>query len=117
MLDTAELLIDRQDVDILEEVKNTAGRSTNSSIMRWMLLIQELRGSSQPKIDLPILKADLDWKTVKVAKGKFDLTTSCLPDPFLLAAKGAVSFSSHCGRTLMPACAVEDQDVDSDDDA
>ena len=115
-MDIAESLIDCEDVDILEEVNITAGNSTDVSPAYWKLLVQELQGSLQPRIELPTLKSELHWGTVKVAKGNFDLSTSCLPDPFLLAVKGAIHFSSHCGTKLMPDCPAEDLDVDSDDD-
>lgn len=38
------------------------------------------------------------------------------PYPVLLAVKGAVNFSSHCGTKLTPACLTEDMNVDFDED-
>lgn len=108
-MDIAELLIKCEDVDILKEVNMTTEYSKDVSLVRWKLLVKELQGSSQPRIELPVVKSKLDWETVKVAKGTFDLNTSCRPDPFLLAVKGAVNFSSHRTR-LMPA--EEDLDLD-----
>ena len=109
--DIAESLID-DDPDVLKDVNMVAGSSTDPSLLRWKGLVNELRGD-RPSIQLPVLNDGIDWEIVKVAKGTFDLNTSCLPDPFLLAIKGAINFSSHVGTKLMPACPSEDDSEDS----
>jgi hypothetical protein len=111
--DIAELLL-HDDLDVMEDVNKTeAGSSHDTSILNWKILVHELRGN-QPSIQVPILKTKLKWETVKVAKGTFDLKFSCLLDPFLLAVKGAINFSSLVGTKLMPACPLDDPDSDLD---
>lgn len=111
--DIAESLID-QDPDVLEDVDLAAGSSRDPSLLRWRGLVTELRGD-RPSIQVPVLKNGLEWESVKVAKGTFDLNSSCLPDPFLLAVKGAINFSSHVGTKLLPVCPSEDSDSVSED--
>jgi hypothetical protein len=114
--DIAESLID-EDQDILDDVNISAGSLRDPSLLRWKSLVNELRGD-RPSIQVPVLKNGLEWEKVKVAKGTFDLTASCLPDPFLLAVKAAINFSSHVGTKLMPACPMDDSDssVSEDED-
>jgi hypothetical protein len=111
--DIAESLI-HDDPDVLDDVDTVAGTSRDPSLVRWISLVKELRRSSRPSIQVPVLKNALKWESLKVAKGTFDLK-SCLPDPFLLAVKGAINFSSLVGTKLMPACPLDDSDSDLDD--
>jgi hypothetical protein len=113
--DIAESLIDR-DQDILEDVHLGAGRLRDRSLVLWEKLVNELRGG-HASVEIPVLKNNLPWETVKVAKGTFDLTASCLPDPFLLAVKGAINYSSFVGARLMPACPLDESDSGSEEDA
>ena len=83
--DIAESLID-EDQDVLKDLNISAGSSRDPSLLRWNCLVNELRGD-RPSIQVSVLKNGLEWEKVKVAKGTFDLTASCLPDPFLLAVK------------------------------
>lgn len=76
-----------------------------------------LRTLDSPHFPIPALKDDLDWRTIQVAKGTFDIETSCLPDPFLLMAKAAVNFSSLVGKKLMPACKHVNFSEEADDDS
>jgi hypothetical protein len=99
--DIAGSLIDL-DHDILDDVE-TQTSSTNTSLQRWKGLVRELRGDGVT-IKIPVLKHGLEGKEVKVAKGRFDRILSCLPDPFLVAVKGAINFSSFVGTKLLPAC-------------
>jgi hypothetical protein len=112
--DIAESLLHR-DPDVLEDVNSAVAKSSRdaSSLLVWEKLVYELRGN-QPSIQVPFLKKDINWESVKVAKGTFDRKSSCLPDPFLLAVKGAINFSSHVGTKLMPACPSYDSDSDWD---
>jgi hypothetical protein len=114
--DIAGSLID-QDQDILEDVE-TETSSRDASLRRWKNLVHELRGDGA-SIQIPALKDDLEWKKVNVAMGTFDRTLSCLPDPFLLAVKGAVNFSSLVGTKLLPACPPpsDESDYGSEEDA
>ena len=109
--DIAESLLDTEN-DVLEEFSLTGADSKDHSVMRWKQLVQHLRRSSRPSISIPTLKPDIDFQTIRVAKGTFDYNESCLPDPFLLALKGAINFSSHVGTKLMPACLSADDDDD-----
>lgn len=93
---------------MLKDFDIGTGQTRDPSAVRWKELVRELRGSSHPSIAVLSLKSDLDLDHVRVAKGIFDLKTSCLPDPFLLAVKGAINFSSLVGRKLMPACSIDD---------
>ena len=107
--DIAESIID-EDPDVLDEVDIAVGSSSSDpSLLLWRGLVTELRGD-RPSIQVPILKSGLQWASVKLAKGTFDLNSSCLLDPFLLAVKGAINFSSHVGTKLMPACPSEGSD-------
>ena len=101
--DIAESLLDTEN-DVLEEFNLTAADSKDRSALRWKQLVKHLRQSSSPSISIPELRPDMDFQTIRVAKGTFDYNDSCLPDPFLLALKGAINFSSHVGTKLMPAC-------------
>ena len=107
--DIAESLLDIEN-NILEEFNLTGADSKDRSVLQWKQLVQHLRQSSSPSISIPVVNPELDFQTVKVAKGTFDYNESCLPDPFLLALKGAVNFSSHVGTKLMPACPSEPDD-------
>jgi hypothetical protein len=107
--DIAESLIDL-DHDNLEEVE-TQTSSRDASLQRWKNLVYELRGDGA-SIKIPALKDDLDWENVNVAKGRFDRDMSCLPDPFLLAVKGAINFSSFVGTKLLPACPPQSDEWD-----
>jgi hypothetical protein len=110
--DIAGSLVD-VDPDVLKDLP-TMGSGREPSLVRWKSLVNELRGHQQPTIQVPVLKDNLEWERVKVAKGTFDRDSSCLPDPFLLAVRGAINFSSHVGTKLMPSCPPEDSDSDSD---
>jgi hypothetical protein len=114
--DIAESLIDLHH-DILEEVE-TQTSSRDASLERWKRLVYELRGDGA-SIKIPALKDDLEWENVNIAKGRFDRDISCLPDPFLLAVKGAINFSSLVGTKLFPACppASDESDTDSEEHA
>lgn len=107
--DIAESLLDTEN-DVLEEFNLTGADSKNRSVLQWKQLVQHLRQSSSPSISIPVLNPEVDFRTVKVAKGTFDYNESCLPDPFLLALKGAVNFSSYMGTKLMPTCPSERDD-------
>jgi hypothetical protein len=109
--DIAGSLVD-VDQDILEDLHLGAGPSRNHSLVLWEKLVIELR-SGRASIEIPVLKNDLKWEAVNVAKGTFSLTWSCLPDPFLLAVKAAINYSSFSGTKLMPACPRPSDESDS----
>lgn len=113
MKDIAESLLDT-DNDVLEEFNFTAENTTDRSALAWKRLVQHLRQSLSPTISIPVLKPDIDFRTIRVAKGTFDFEESCLPDPFLLALKGAINFSSFAGTKLMPACSLLPEDSDDE---
>ena len=76
----------------------------NSILSQWMALLRELRHQTTPKsVVLPKKKENIDWSNVHVAFGKARLESS-LPDPFLMAVKAAINYSSHCNMALLPAC-------------
>lgn len=104
--DIAESLIDT-DHDVLADFNIVARDTTDSSAVRWKNLVRELRSAAHPSIRVPTLRAGINFQTTKIAKGTFDVYTSCLPDPHLLALKGAINFSSHAGAKLMPACTLK----------
>lgn len=112
--DIAESLLDN-DNDVLEEFDLTAENTRDRSVETWKRLVQHLRQSSSPTISIPVLKPDVDFRTIRVAKGTFDYHESCLPDPFLLTLKGAINFSSFAGTKLMPACPLLQEDSDDDE--
>lgn len=101
--DIAESLLD-EDNDVLEDFNSAVGETRDASALRWKRLVGYLRALDAPCFSLPVLRNDLDWEAIRVAKGAFDRNTSCLPDPFLLAAKAAINFSSLVGKKLLPAC-------------
>lgn len=101
--DIAESLLDTEN-DVLEEFNITGADSKDRSVLRGKQLVRHLRQSSSPTILVPALKPDINFRTIRVAKGTFDYNETCLPDPFLLALKGAINFSSHVGTMLLPAC-------------
>lgn len=101
--DIAESLIDTNN-DVLADFNVVARDTTDVSAVRWKNLVRELRSSAHPSIRVPVLRTGINFQTTRVAKGTLDVRTSCLPDPFLLAMKGAINFSSHAGTKLMPAC-------------
>ena len=109
--DIAESLLDTEN-DVLEEFNITGADTKDRLALQWKQLVQHLRQSSSPSISIPVVNPEVDFQTIKVAKGTFDYNESCLPDPFLLALKGAVNFSSHAGTKLMPACPSEPDDDD-----
>ena len=113
----AESLLDEEN-DVLENC-NTAVGETRAAL-RWKNLVDYLRALDSPSFPIPSLRSNLDWGFVRVAKGTFNRDTSCLPDPFLLAAKAAINFSSLVGKKLMPVCQPsssneEEEEVDNDD--
>ena len=101
--DIAESLLDEEN-NVLEDFNTAVGETRDASALRWKRLVEYLRTLDSPCFPMPSLRKDMDWGTVRVAKGAFDLDSSCLPDPFLLAAKAAINFSSLVGKKLMPAC-------------
>jgi hypothetical protein len=103
--------------DILADVQRGAGFLPAAALVVWIDRVNALRGAGA-SIKIPKLKGDLDWKEVHVARGWFDRATSCLPDPFLLAVKGAVNVSSHNMAKLMPACQrrLDESDSGSEED-
>lgn len=114
--DIAESLIDT-DNDVLADFNVVARDTTDPSAVRWKNLVRELRDAAHPSIQVPTLRAGINFQTTRIAKGTLDVGTSCLPDPHLLALKGAISFSSHAGTKLMPTCPrqFDTSDCDSDD--
>jgi hypothetical protein len=64
--DIAESLID-VDQDILEDVQIYDEYSRDPSLVRWKMLVNELRGD-QASIEIPVLKNGLEWEKVKVAR-------------------------------------------------
>ena len=113
--DIAESLIDLEH-DVVADFDICAGQTNDRSVYRWKELVRELRGAANPSITIPTLKTDLDFQNIRVAKGTLSRISSCLPDPFLLALKGAVNYSSHTGTKLMPACSPAKVDPDSSSD-
>ena len=101
--DIAESLLDKEN-DVLEDFNTAVGETRDASALRWKRLVEYLRTLDSPCFPIPSLKKNMDWGTVRIAKGTFDRDRSCLPDPFLLAAKAAINFSSLIGKKLMPAC-------------
>lgn len=112
--DIAASLLDT-DNDVLEEFNLTAGNTGDRSVETWKRLVQHLRQSSIPTISIPKVNSEVDLRTIRVAKGTFDYRESCLPDPFLLALKGAINFSSFNGTKLMPACPFFQEDSDNEE--
>ena len=104
--DIAESLLDK-DNDVLEDFGAAVGETKDASAVRWIRLVGYLRALDAPFFPLPVLQDSIDWEAIRVAKGTFDRSTSCLPDPFLLAAKAAINFSSIVGKKLMPAPAID----------
>ena len=71
---------------------------------QWLQLLAEIRNSENPKsIHLPEERKDVDWSKVNVAIGRADLRSS-LPDPFCMAVKAAINYSSYRGMALLPSC-------------
>ena len=101
--DIAESLLDKEN-DVLEDFTTAVGETRDASALRWKRLVEYLRTLDSPCFPMPSLRENTDWETSRVAKGTFDLDSSCLPDPFLLAAKAAINFSALVGKKLMPAC-------------
>ena len=101
--------------DVLEDFNLSVGETTDAAAVTWIKLVEYLRGLDSPKSPLPSLKENLDWDEIKVAKGTFNYDISCLPDPFLLATKGAMNYSSYAGQKLMPVCKISDDSSDDDD--
>jgi hypothetical protein len=102
--DIAESLLDKEN-DVLGDFDTTVGENTrDASALRWKGLVEYLRTRDSPCFPIPNMRNNLDWEAVRVAKGTFDRDSSCLPDPFLLAAKAAINYSSLVGKKLMPAC-------------
>ena len=99
----AESLVD-VDNDVLADFNVVARDTTDSSAVRWKNLVRELRNASYPTIRVPKLRPGINFQTIKIAKGTLDVRRSCLPDPHLLALKGAINYSSHVGTKLMPTC-------------
>ena len=114
--DMAGSLLDtREQHDVLEDFTLAVGQTRDVAAVTWIKLVEHLRGLDSPKYPLPVLKQNLDWEQIKVAKGTFHLDRSCLPDPFLLATKGAINYSSYIGQKLLPTGKISDDDSDSDD--
>ena len=113
--DIAGSLLDEEH-DVLEDFNVSVGDTKDVSAVTWKKLVEYLRGLDSPSYPIPSLRDDLDWATIHVAKGSFSLDTSCLPDPFLLATKAAINYSSHVGKKLMPACTTSKKAEDNDDD-
>ena len=86
--------------------------SKNVSLKRWKALVERIQDGSQTKIQVPT-----PWPGKKkgepiVAKARVT-TGNSLPDPWLLALKSAINYSSYHGTKLMPTC--PSSDVGSDD--
>ena len=113
--DIAESLIDTEN-DVLADFNVAASYTTDPSVVRWKKLVQELRSAAHPTIQVPKLRGGINFQTTKIAKGRLDVHTSCLPDPHLLALKGAINFSSYQGTKLMPTCPVPYEGDTSDSD-
>lgn len=113
--DIAESLLDQEN-DVLEDFDASVKKTVDASVVRWKRLVDYLRSNDSPRFPVPNLRNKLDWKNVKVAKGIFDKDSSCLPDPFLLAAKAAINFSALAGKKLMPACRSLSSDDEEDCD-
>ena len=111
--DIAESLIDVEH-DIVADFDIYAGQTNDGSVYRWKELVKELRGADSPSVQIPTLKADLNFQNIRVAKGTLSRISSCLPDPFLLALKGAINYSSHAGSRLMPGCPPSKTDLVED---
>lgn len=112
--DIASSLLDVEH-DVLADFNLAVGQTTDVSAVTWKKLVEYLRGLDSPRYPLPALKEGLDWAKIKVAKGTFNYDISCLPDPFLLATKAAINYSSYIGKKLMPACKVSNFDSDTDE--
>ena len=97
----AESLLDTNN-DVLEEFNLTGGDSIDCSALRWKQLVQHLRQSSSPTISIPLLRPDIDFQTIRAAKGTFDYNESCLPDPFLLALVSSIASWSCTPTPPMP---------------
>ena len=113
--DIAGSLLDKEH-DVLEDFNLSVGDTKDISAVTWKKLVEYLRGSDSPSYPVPSLKDDLDWAKIYVAKGTFSRDTSCLPDPFLLATKAAINYSSHVRMKLMPACATSNV-AENDDES
>jgi hypothetical protein len=79
---------------------------THQPYHQWLQLLTEIRNPKNPKhVDLPKERTDVNWSNVKVAVGRAQLNNS-LPDPFLMAVKAAVNYSSYRGMALLPSCPI-----------
>ena len=114
--DIAGSLLDEEH-DVLEDFNVSVGDTKDISAVTWKKLVEYLRGLDLPSYPVPSLKDDLDWAKIHVAKGTFSRDNSCLPDPFLLAAKAAINYSSHVGKKLMPTCTTSHVAENDDDNS
>ena len=96
--DIAGSLLDEEQHEVLEDFSVSVGDTKDVSAVTWKKLVEYLRGIDSPSYTVPSLKDGLDWAKIHVAKGTFSRDVSCLPDPFLLATKAAINYSSHVGK-------------------
>ena len=76
---------------------------THQPYQQWRRLLAELRNPKSPQsIHVPEPKKDVDWSNIKIAIGRAGLTSS-LPDPFCMAVKAAINYSSYHGMALLPS--------------
>ena len=73
--------------------------------LQWKLLLSDIRDGTT-RVCYPHASSDANWSTVKVAVGRAGLHSS-LPDPYNMAVKAAINYSSFCGTALLPACPPE----------
>lgn len=101
---------------ICRSFTSAVGETKDASAVRWKQLVEHLRCAKSPCFTIPSLRDNLDWSGIQVGKGTFDLDSSCLPDPFLLAAKAAINYSALVGSKLMPACRPDSPISDDEED-
>lgn len=72
------------------------------SLKRWKALVERIQDGSQANVQVPAPWAGKKGEPI-VAKARLT-TGNSLSDPWLLALKSAINYSSYHGTTLMPAC-------------
>lgn len=85
--------------------------SKNASLIRWKALVERIQGGSEANVPVPTPWSGTESASI-VAKARLT-TGNSLPDPWLLALKSAINYSSYNGKRLMPACP---SDLESDED-
>jgi hypothetical protein len=102
--------------DVFESLPKKYFIATNTALLRWQSLVNELKGNLNPEILIPTNRGGgTTIPNVRIAKARMSTGTS-LPDPWLLLAKAAINYSASNGQELMPACCPLPEESDSEDD-